>query len=118
MEQRAGTGNADFARFIDAILVMISPGNNVRRRCFIMDNLASHHSAYIQQVIVNAGHRLLFRAPYYPVDGPIEFVFNTIEQSLNGYQYTITTGNDLRQGVNTIIANMPHFADYFRHCGY
>jgi len=33
-------------------------------------------------IIYAAGHRLAFRAPYYPVDGPIEFVFNTTQGML------------------------------------
>lgn len=118
MEQRAGTGNAEFAAFIQDVLNIIGPGNAFRRRCFIMDNLVSHHSAVIRQMIVNAGHRLVFRAPYYPVDGPIEFVFNTVEQKLTDYQYTIVEGNGLRQAVQTIVAGMNRFDDYFVHCGY
>ncbi len=30
-------------------------------------------------IICAAGHRLAFCAPYYPVDGPIEYAFNTIQ---------------------------------------
>lgn len=60
MEQQAGTGNAEFAAFIADILIMIGSGSHRRQRCFIMDNLTSHHSALIRQMIVNAGHRLVF----------------------------------------------------------
>lgn len=83
-----------------------------------MDNLASHRNALIRQMIINAGHRLLFCAPYYPVDGPIEFVFNTIQQRLTEYQYTITDGVHLRQAVQTIVTSINDFAEYFVHCGY
>lgn len=69
-------------------------------------------------MIVGAGHRLVFRAPYYPVNGPIEFVFNTIEQSLCQYQYSVTDGVALRQAVNTSIPGIHDFVDYFIHCGY
>lgn len=118
IEQRAGTGNIEMAAFIRNLLTIVGPGTPARRRCFIMDNLTSHHSAYVRQIIVNAGHRLVFRAPYYPVDGPIEFVFNTIEQRLNDYQYTVTTGGQLVQAVNTIVTGMHDFENYFIHCGY
>lgn len=118
LEQRAGTGNAEFAAFIQDVLNGIGFGSVARRRCFIMDNLVSHHSAAIRQMIVTAGHRMVFRAPYYPVDGPIEFVFNTIEQRLSDYQYVVLDGNSLRQAVNTIITTMDHFEEYFIHCGY
>jgi hypothetical protein len=33
-------------------------------------------------MIFAAGHRIVFRAPYYPIDGPIKFVFNTIQTYL------------------------------------
>ena len=38
---------------------------------------SSHHNAQVSAMVLAAGHRIMFRAPYYPVDGPIEFVFNT-----------------------------------------
>lgn len=61
---------------------------------------------------------MVFRAPYYPVDGPIEFVFNTIKQRLTEYQYTVVEDNGLTQAVNTIVASMIDFSEYFTHCGY
>lgn len=118
LDQRAGTGNAEFATFVQDILIAIGNGTAARRRCFIMDNLSAHHSAVIRQMIVGAGHRLVFRAPYYPVDSPIEYVFNTIEQRLCEYQYIVTEGDGLRQAINTIITSINHFRDYFIHCGY
>lgn len=118
MEERAETEIVEFVDFICDIIISIGPGTHARRRCFIMDNLASHRNALIRQMIINAGHRLLFRAPYYPVDGPIEFVFNTIQQRLTEYQYTITDGVHLRQAVQTIVTSINDFAEYFVHCGY
>lgn len=118
MEQRAGTGNAEFAAFIQEMINVIGQGTAARRRCFLMDNLASHHSAVIRQMIVGAGHRIVFRAPYYPVDGPIEYVFNTIEQGLTDYQYIVNDGEGLRQAVNTIVTRIDNFREYFVHCGY
>lgn len=118
IEQRAGTGILEFVDFIQQILASIGQGTVAWRRCFIMNNLSSHRGAFIQQLIVNAGHRLLFRAPYYPVDRPIEYVFNTIEQGLGGFQYTVTTGDELQQAVQMIVVGINDFADYFAHCGY
>jgi transposase len=48
-----------------------------------MDNLLAHHHDATLNAILNAGHRFVFRAPYWPVDGPIEYVFNTIEMALD-----------------------------------
>eukprot|EP00978_Attheya_sp_CCMP212_P021155 scaffold61426_cov57-Attheya_sp.AAC.1 len=49
--------------FIESILDEIGdadPENGIRQRCFTLMKFAR-------------GHRLAFRAPYYPVDGPIEY---------------------------------------------
>jgi hypothetical protein len=116
--QKAGTTILDFADFIQRIVDSIPPGNAHRRRCFIMDNLSSHTNAYIRQIVNAAGHRIVFRAPYYPVDGPIEFVFNTIEQALGSYFYTVRTDNELMQAVYTEIGKMETFVPYFVNCGY
>jgi hypothetical protein len=43
-------------------------------------------------IIYAAGHRLAFRAPYYPIDGPIEFVFNTVQGMLRINMAQITVG--------------------------
>jgi hypothetical protein len=60
----------------------------------------------------------VFRAPYFPVDGPIEFVFNTIEQALGSYFYTVRTDAELVQAVNTVIGQIATFVPYFVNCGY
>ena len=44
-----------------------------------MDNLWSHRNQQMSAIIIGAGHRIVFCAPYYPVDGPIEYVFNTVQ---------------------------------------
>jgi hypothetical protein len=75
--QKAGTTILDFADFIQRIVDSIPRGHAHRRRCFIMDNLSSHTStSYIRQIGNAAGH-------------PIAFVFNTIEQALCSYFYTV-----------------------------
>jgi hypothetical protein len=106
--QKASTVILDFANLINAH----------RRRCFIMDNLSSHMNAYIRQIVNTAGHRIVFRAPCYPVDGSIEFVFNTIERALGSYFYTVRTDNELMQAVYTEIGKMETFVPYFLNCGY
>lgn len=55
-----------------------------------MDNLTAHHSAVICPIIVWAEHGRLFWALYYPVDDPIAFVFNRIQQRLTDYHYVLT----------------------------
>jgi hypothetical protein len=72
----------------------------------------------IQQVIRDAGHRVVYRAPYYAVDGPIEYIFNTIQQALTQALYRITDENGLRQELRAIVAGIMSFANYFEFCGY
>lgn len=117
-EQVPGTRIVEFTTFIQQILDSIPPGNEERRRCFIMDNLSAHVNIVIAQIIRDAGHRVVFRAPYYPVDGPIEYVFNTIQQELTMKLYEIYTADQLQAGVNDIITSLPTFERYFTHCGY
>jgi len=58
------------------------------------------------------------------VDGPIEYVFNTLQQGLTAALYRI--GHDdpateyarLRREVLNIIHRMVDFAGYFIHCGF
>ena len=58
-------------------------------------------------LIYAAGHRIVFRAPYYPVDG-IEYVFNTIQGN----------GTSLLNKLLLAIASIPSFEPYFVNCGF
>jgi hypothetical protein len=42
--------------------------------CFAMDNLNIHKHPMVLYLIYNSGHRVVFRAPYWYCDGPIEYV--------------------------------------------
>ena len=86
---------------------------------FICDNLTSHHNQLIRVMIENNQHRLVFRAPYYPVDGPIEYFFNTIQQELTRELYNVRTGAELHQAIVQICQRTHgQFDNYFAHCGY
>jgi hypothetical protein len=54
-----------------------------------MDNLNIHHNPLVLHLIRQRGHRVVFRAPYRPQDGPIEYVFNTIETGLTAAMHAI-----------------------------
>ena len=66
-----GTTNDRFLPFIQEILDDLGPGMPERSYCFTMDNLNAHHSIAVQNLIHAAGHKIVFRAPYYACDGPI-----------------------------------------------
>ena len=140
-----GTTGLRMIEFIRRILNEIGPGTPQRRYCFMMDNLryvvmcvcvstalishpilsshiscicSSHHNAQMVALIYAAGHRLVFRAPYYPVDGPIEYVFNTIQGILRIRMDAINDGPSLLNELYLAIASIPSFEPYFVNCGF
>ena len=58
-------------------------GGAVATHTFICDNLTSHKNPLIAMLINNHGHHLVFRAPYNPWDGPIEYFFNYVQLELS-----------------------------------
>ena len=81
--------------------------------------LSSHHNRQMAALIFAAGHRLAFRAPYYPVDGPIEFVFNTVQGHLVINMHKVSNnGISLCNETCVAIASIPTFVPYFENCGY
>ena len=77
-----GTTIARFYAFMERIIGDIGQGTHGNRFCFTMDNLDSHTNGAVQALIFNAGHRIVFRAPYHPVDGTIEYIFNVVQCAL------------------------------------
>ena len=71
-----------------------------------MDNLNIHHNPILLDRIVERGHRYLFRAPYWSVDGPMEYVFNTIHVFLLEYFRNVTDLDDLGTRLDAIITRM------------
>jgi len=78
---------------------------------------SSHHNEQMVALIYAAGHRIVFRAPYYPVDG-IEYVFNTIQGILRIRMDAITDGTSLLNELLLAIASIPSFEPYFVSCGF
>ena len=83
-----------------------------------MDNLLAHKHPTVIHTILNAGHRFAFRAPYNPTDGPIEYVFDTIENALKLRLYEIYSHLDLQIAVYQIINSIPDFVSYFTNVGF
>ena len=69
-------------------------------------------------VIYQAGHRVVPRAPYWPVDGAIEYVFNTLQVLLCVNLREIKDNDDLINHIQNIIANFERFTEYFHHVGF
>ena len=98
------------------LLGKIGHGSPQPRHYFIMDNLNTHHDKIIAQVIHAAGHRIAFRAPYYPVDRPIEYFSNTLQQALTLDMRRIFTNEDMLKCLYRIIAVKLTFELYLIQC--
>ena len=98
------------------IIVDIGIGINNHRYTFTMDMLSSHHSLKMATIIHNAGYRLALCVPYYPVDGPIKYVFNTIQCALRTNNHLISDGSSLSDEMRNATTNIKTFKPYFIHC--
>ena len=83
-----------------------------------MDNLAAHKNGVVVALIHLYGHGVVYRAPYWAVDAPIEFVFNTLQSLLRVRLHQIHTPNELRAAIYQSIQTMINFAGYFRNVGF
>ena len=88
--------------------------------CFTMDNLNIHKHPMVLTLIEEAGHRLVFRAPYWSCDGPIEYIFNTIHTKLQMDFDGVEGVEDLVHKIDNIIFGMTDvgFRRYFEHVGF
>ena len=113
-----GTTVERFLDFVELIVGDLADRYPGRSFCFTMDNLNVHKNPAVVNVIFSGGHRLVFRAPYYAVDGAIEYVFNTIHTGLLSYYNTITMMEKLKNTTALIFGNIPTFVPYFKHVGF
>ena len=113
-----GTTISKFIAIIRRIIGDIGPGTASRRRCFTFDNLSSHLHSQVMAVIYQAGHRVVPCVPYWPVDGVIEYVFNTLQVLSCVNLREIKDNDDLINHIQNIIANFERFTEYFRHAGF
>jgi hypothetical protein len=113
-----GTTVDMFFNFVLGIVEEIGPGTPENRRCFTMDNLQAHKHPLLRQLIYAHGHLCVYRAPYYPIDGAIEYFFNTLQQYLTLMLYRINTSEDLIYFTSTFIDSRVNFVPYFIHVGF
>ena len=83
-----------------------------------MDNLSSHHNLQMTIIIFNAGHSIVFRAPYYSVDGPIEYVFNTTQGTLQINNHLSIDVPTLFEELLNAVADIPNGVAYSITCGF
>ena len=116
--KKAGTDVVTFANFIQAVIHRVGPGGGNNCRCFTFDNLTAHKHPVVLQMMLNAGHRYALRAPYYPVDGPIEYVFNAIGNKLTTNMHEIRDEAALTNHMWAAINSFDHFEGFFRKVGF
>ena len=116
--RRSGTTCEEFYNFMLRIITDLGPGTPERRFCFILDNLIVHTTPVVLLLIIMAGHRYVFRAPYWPKDGPIEYVYNRLEQELNIRMNEVFCDADLAQIIRETLGNIRSFTKWFLHVGY
>jgi transposase len=112
-----GTSKIVFRNFMRGLLAALPRGI---RYVFMWDNLKSHFDDDIYRMIYAAGYRIIARPPYYPCDGPIEYVFNQIENHIASEMYSIKTHQDLINEVHNGIRNITpqQLNDTFAMVGY
>ena len=118
MWEEGGTTIDCFVNFLELIidnLAAIAPNWTFH---FTIDNLSLHMSTRVSNLIIGRGHHLVFRDPYYPIDGAIEYIFNTLQSSLRLKMYDIETRDDILFKIEETIANMAIFTPYFWHVGF
>ena len=84
----------------------------------VMDNLGSHKSGKVRQLIRNAGARLLFLPPYSPDLNPIEQVFSKLKTLLR--KADERTVEAVWKRIGTLLGNFKptECANYLRNSGY
>ena len=104
-EQKSETTVTDTYAFICRIIHSIGPSRPLHSRLFTVNNLLVHRNPTVIRLIIAVGHRVCFRAPYYPVDGTIEYVFIIIQRDLEVEMADIKNSNDLRTEI--LILSVP-----------
>lgn len=118
-EERPGTDLPFFYNFIRAILQSIGPWHPPKRKyTFTMDNLNVHKDPLILNLITAMGYGYVFRCPYRPQDGPIEYVFNAVETKLKSRQFRIYNDADMVREMDDIIRSFDTFVSYFEVAGF
>ena len=113
-----GTTVDKMLEFIQNILDDIGIANEENFFVFTMDNLNSHKNVGVIALIHLYGHGVVYRAPYWAVDGAIEYIFNTLQSLLRARQYEINSDADLIAAIHESIQSIDSFAEYFENVGF
>lgn len=95
------------------LLPVIEPGDIV-----VMDNLGSHKSVAIRQMIRNAGARLWYLPPYSPDFNPIEKAFSKLKALLRARAKRTVEALWDTVGEIVTLFKPQESANYFKACGH
>ncbi|ESW66489.1 endonuclease DDE [Mesorhizobium sp. LSJC285A00] len=93
------------------LITVLKPGDIV-----LMDNLGSHKSAAIRQMIKAAGARLWYLPPYSPDLNPIEQAFAKIKHWMRQAQKR--TVEDTWRHIGHLVEKAAECRNYFENAGY
>jgi len=92
------------------------------QRTIMHDNLSSHKSPEVAEVVYKRGHYVKCQVPYRPHEAPIEWPFVQIGCEVRTRWDVIFNGSNLIDNIHDIIetrAGLRGFDDiFFRRCGY
>ena len=117
-QEEGGTNLYRVLTFFDRIMDQLEADHPGRSFCFTMDNLNIHHSKILLMRFEERGHRYLFRAPYWSVDGPMEYIFNSVHVFLLMHFRDIEDLDVLANRLDVIITQLGDFMEYFQHVGF
>jgi hypothetical protein len=115
---QGGTDTGRFYLFMAEFIAYLETRFPGRKFLFTMDNLNIHKVALILNLIHENGHRVVYRAPYWSCDGPIEYVFNTLQTRIQMSFSTIDSLDDLVDEVDLVVKELGPFTSYFVHVGF
>ena len=111
-------GNTDLWRFynyISELCSWLAEHRPWRLFLFTMDNLNLDRSPLVQNLIHSFGHRIVYWAPYWSCDGPIKYVFNTIQMMMQMDPEGVDDIRTLVNKIKGIIVDMTSFKPYLIH---
>jgi transposase len=109
-----GTGHADFARYLDAVLLpTLAPGTTI-----VLDNLSAHRPQTVRARIEAAGCTVRYLPAYSPDLNPIELAFGPLKAGMRDRQ--VRERSALADAMLEELAAVTPApaASYFRHCGF
>lgn len=110
-----GAINADvFEAFVEQVLLPTLRGGEL----VVMDNLSSHKSCRVRELIEGVGAELLYLPPYSPDLNPIELAFSKIKQKLR--TQACRTIDSLWKCMQCVLDTITQTdaTNFLKHCGY